>query len=84
MRLEKGKAAIYDQAFLRFIQEELRKEAQALDATLVTLRMEAGALIVTEQRPTETRAKVERLAWTPATTPKPVRLYMNDIGEGQR
>jgi hypothetical protein len=60
MRLEKGKAAIYDQAFLRFIQEELRKEAQELDATRVTLRIENHALIVTEQRTPETPATVER------------------------
>ena len=60
MRLEKGKAAIYDQEFLRFVNEQLRKEAQERDATRVTLRIEEHALIVTEQQPTETRAKVER------------------------
>jgi hypothetical protein len=60
MRLEKGKAAIYDMAFLRFMQEEIRKEAEELDTARITLRIENHALIVSEQRTPGTPATIER------------------------
>ncbi len=39
-----------ERGFLRFVQKQMQKEAQELDAARVTLRIEGGLLIVSDHR----------------------------------